>query len=80
MEQKRHAILQSYVTMYLVLIVYYHMLQRMMLTMFFFFFFFFLTACVKMYKAAHVLYLNVAHNIAHATNALNVIAFWNSPI
>ena len=32
-----------------------------------------------MYKAAHVLYLNVAHNIAHATNALNVIAFWNSP-
>lgn len=47
MEQKRHAILQSYVTMYMVLIVYYHMLQRMMLTMFFFFF---LTACVKMYR------------------------------
>ncbi len=43
-EQKRHAILQNYITMYMVLIVYHHMLQRMMLTMFF------LTTCVKTHK------------------------------
>lgn len=38
MEQKRHAILQNYIMMYMVLIVYHHVLHRMMLTMAFCFF------------------------------------------
>lgn len=76
MEQKRHAILQNYIMMYMVLIVYHHMLHRMMLTMAFCFVLFFLTACAKTHKQL-VLCTWTLLKVSHATITLNVvIAFW----
>lgn len=69
MKQKRHATLQNYIMIYMVLIVYHHVLHMLMLNMAFCF----LTACL-MTQAAHALYLD---SISHATITLNVvIAFW----
>lgn len=62
MEQKRHAMLQNYITMYMVLIVNNYMLHRIMLTTIFCFC---KTACDA--QAASALYLDVAHIMSHAT-------------